>query len=162
MTFIGIKPLATLFIAMMHPFFVSVIDINHNEKASTIEISVRCFTNDLEKMIASETKTTIDLSEPSQKIKADELLKAYLTKRLNLTVNGNKSTLEYVGFEIQKESTWTYFEIKNIKQLSQLNVLCEVLFGINDQQINIFHVSAKGVRKSYELVFPKNTTQFNF
>jgi hypothetical protein len=81
---------------------------------------------------------------------------------LNLAVNGNKSNLEYLGFEIQKESTWTYFEIKNIKQLSQLNVLCEVLFGVNDQQINIFHVNAKGVRKSYELIYPKNTTQFNF
>jgi hypothetical protein len=146
----------------MHPFFVSVIDINHNEKEATIEISVRCFTNDLEKMIAAETKTTIDLSQPSQKNKGDALLKAYLTKRLNLAVNGNKSNLEYLGFEIQKESTWTYFEIKNIKQLSQLNVLCEVLFGVNDQQINIFHVNAKGVRKSYELIYPKNTTQFNF
>ena len=113
-------------------------------------------------MIATETKNTIDLSGPSQKNKADALLKAYLTKRLNLAVNGNKSNLEYLGFEIQKESTWTYFEIKNIKQLSQLNVLCEVLFGINDQQINIFHVNAKGVRKSYELIYPKNTTQFNF
>ena len=162
MTLIGIKPLASLFIAMMHPFFVSVIDINHNEKEATIEISVRCFTNDLEKMIAADTKTTIDLSAPSQKNKGDALLKAYLTKRLNLSVNGNKSTLDYVGFEIQKESTWTYFEIKNIKQLSQLNVLCEILFGVNDQQINIFHVNAKGVRKSYELIFPKNTTQFNF
>jgi hypothetical protein len=139
-----------------------VIDINHNEKEATIEISVRCFTNDLEKMIAAETKTTIDLSQPSQKNKGDALLKAYLTKRLNLAVNGNKSNLEYLGFEIQKESTWTYFEIKNIKQLSQLNVLCEVLFGVNDQQINIFHVNAKGVRKSYELIYPKNTTQFNF
>ena len=162
MTLIGIKPLASLFIAVMHPFFVSVIDINHNEKEATIEISVRCFTNDLEKMIAAESKTTIDLSEPNQKNKGDALLKAYLTKRLNLAVNGNKSNLEYLGFEIQKESTWTYFEIKNIKQLSQLNVLCEVLFGINDQQINIFHVNAKGVRKSYELIYPKNTTQFNF
>ena len=162
MTLIGIKPLASLFIAVMHPFFVSVIDVNHNEKEATIEISVRCFTNDLEKMIAAESKTTIDLSAPNQKNKGDALLKAYLTKRLNLAVNGNKSNLEYLGFEIKKESTWTYFEIKNIKQLSQLNVLCEVLFGINDQQINIFHVSAKGVRKSYELVFPKNTTQFNF
>ena len=162
MTLIGIKPLASLFIAVMHPFFVSVIDINHNEKEATIEISVRCFTNDLEKMIAADTKTTIDLSAPSQKNKGDALLKAYLTKRLNLSVNGNKSTLDYVGFEIQKESTWTYFEIKNIKQLSQLNVLCEILFGVNDQQINIFHVNAKGVRKSYELIFPKNTTQFNF
>ena len=162
MTLIGIKPLAPLFIAVLHPFFVSVIDIQHNEKEATIEISVRCFTNDLEKMIAAETKTTIDLSAPSQKSKGDVLLKAYLSKRLNLSVNGNKATLDYVGFEIQKESTWTYFEIKNIKQLSQLNVFCEVLFGVNDQQINIFHVNAKGSRKSYELIYPKNTTQFNF
>jgi hypothetical protein len=147
---------------LLHPFFVSVIDINHNEKEASIEISVRCFTTDLEKMIAAETKNTIDLSQSSQKSKADALIKAYLTKKLSLSVNGSKTNLEYVGFEIQKESTWTYFEIKNIKQLSQLNVFCEVLFGVNDQQINIFHVSAKGSRKSYELIYPKNTTQFNF
>jgi hypothetical protein len=162
MLLVGWNALFTAMLSLMHPFFVSVIDINHNEKEATIEISVRCFTNDLEKMIAAETKTTIDLSQPSQKNKGDALLKAYLTKRLNLSVNGNKSSLDYVGFEIQNESTWTYFEIKNIKQLSQLNVLCEVLFGVNDQQINIFHVNAKGVRKSYELIYPKNTTQFNF
>lgn len=54
-------------------------------------------------MIATETKNTIDLSGPSQKNKADALLKAYLTKRLNLAVNGNKSNLEYLGFEIQKK-----------------------------------------------------------
>jgi len=162
MLLVGWNTLFTAMFTLLHPFFVSVIDINHNEKEATIEISVRCFTNDLEKMIAAETKTTIDLSAPSQKSKGDALLKAYLTKRLNLSVNGNKSSLEYVGFEIQKESTWTYFEIKNIKQLNQLNVLCEVLFGVNDQQINIFHVNAKGNRKSYELIYPKNTTQFNF
>jgi len=162
MLLVGWNTLFTALFTLLHPFFVSVIDINHNEKEATIEISVRCFTNDLEKMIAAETKTTIDLSAPSQKSKGDALLKAYLSKRLNLSVNGNKATLDYVGFEIQKESTWTYFEIKNIKQLSQLNVFCEVLFGVNDQQINIFHVNAKGSRKSYELIYPKNTTQFNF
>jgi hypothetical protein len=162
MLLVGWKTLFTAMFSLLHPFFVSVIDIQHNEKEATIEISVRCFTNDLEKMIAAETKTTIDLSAPSQKSKGDVLLKAYLSKRLNLSVNGNKATLDYVGFEIQKESTWTYFEIKNIKQLSQLNVFCEVLFGVNDQQINIFHVNAKGSRKSYELIYPKNTTQFNF
>ena len=162
MLLVGCNTLFTAMLSLLHPFFVSVIDINHNEKEATIEISVRCFTNDLEKMIAADTKTTIDLSEPKQKNKGDALLKAYLIKRLNLSVNGNKSNLEYLGFEIQKESTWTYFEIKNIKQLNQLNVLCEVLFGVNDQQINIFHVNAKGVRKSYELIYPKNTTQFNF
>jgi len=67
MLLVGWNTLFTALFTLLHPFFVSVIDINHNEKEATIEISVRCFTNDLEKMIAAETKTTIDLSAPSQK-----------------------------------------------------------------------------------------------
>lgn len=162
MSWISFKPFFTTFLALLHPFFVSVIEINHNEKEATLEISVRTFTNDLEKMIQAETNTSIDVSQPAQKKKADALIAAYLTKRLNLKSNGIKCNLEYIGFEIQKESTWTYFEVKNVKQLKQLEVLCEVLFGINNQQINIIHVTHKGERKSYELIYPKNTTQFNF
>ena len=162
MTWIGYKPFATFLIALLHPFYVSVIDMNHNSKDATIEISVRTFTADLENRLEKEYNVKLDLADPKQKAKAEQYINLYVQKRLALTANGSKGKMEYVGFEIQKESTWTYFEIKNIKQLSQLNVLCEVLFGVNDQQINIFHVNAKGVRKSYELIYPKNTTQFNF
>jgi len=162
MTLISIKPLMTALIALMHPFFISVIDINHNEKEATLEISVRAFTDDLEKMISKEYNVQLDLSVPKQKAKADELIKQYMQKKLALTSNGAKCNIEYVGFEIQKESTWSYFEVKNVKQLKQLNVFCEVLFGIDPQQINIIHVKTNGVRKSFELAAPKNTTQFNF
>lgn len=162
MAFFGLHSFISAFIVLMHPFFVSVIEINHNEKDAVIEISVRTFTNDLEKMMGLDAKTTIDLSQANQKSKADAFIAQYLSNRLHLSINGAKSNLSYVGFEIQKESTWSYFEVKNIKQLNQLNVVCEILFGVNDQQINIFHVKSKGVRKSYELIFPKNTTQFNF
>ena len=162
MTLISIKPLMTALIALMHPFFISVIDINHNEKEATLEISVRAFTDDLEKMISKEYNVQLDLSVPKQKAKADELIKQYMQKKLALTSNGAKCNIEYVGFEIQKESTWSYFEVKNVKQLKQLNVFCEVLFGIDPLQINIIHVKTNGVRKSFELAAPKNTTQFNF
>jgi hypothetical protein len=162
MTFIGIKPLATLFIAMMHPFFISVIDINHNEKEAVLEISVRTFTDDLEKTINQESQIAIDFNNPAQKEKADQLIKNYLVKKLSLVANGNKCNLEYLGFEIQKESTWTYFEVKNIKELKQLNVVCNILSGISPEQINIIHVKTKGQRKSYELALSKKSTQFNF
>lgn len=162
MALIGLNPFISALIALLHPFFVSVIEINHNEKEATIEISVRTFTNDLEKMMGAEAKTTIDLSQANQKNKGDALIAAYITKRLKLNANGAKLNLEYIGYEIQKESTWSYFEVKNIKQLNQLNINCEILFGVNDQQINIFHVKAKENRKSYELIYPKNTVQFNF
>ena len=162
MALIGFNPFISALIALIHPFFVSVIEINHNEKEATIEISVRTFTNDLEKMMGADAKTTIDLSQANQKNKADALIAAYMTKRLNLNANGAKFNLEYVGYEIQKESTWSYFEVKNVKQLNQLTINCEILFGVNDQQINIFHVKSKGIRKSYELIYPKKSTQFNF
>ena len=162
MTFIGIKPLVTLFIAMVHPFFISVIDINHNEKEAVLEISVRTFTDDLEKTINQESQIAIDFNNPAQKEKADQLIKNYLVKKLSLVANGNKCNLEYLGFEIQKESTWTYFEVKNIKELKQLNVVCDILSSISPEQINIIHVKTKGQRKSYELALSKKSTQFNF
>jgi hypothetical protein len=162
MPWIGIKPLITLFITLLHPFYVSVIDINHNEKEASLEMSVRTFTADLETRIESEYHVKLDLSNPKQKAKAEEYVNLYLQKKLALTANGNKCRLEFIGFEIQKESTWSYFEIKNIKQLKQLDVFCEILFGIDPQQINILHVNANSQKKSYELVSPKNKVSFQF
>lgn len=162
MSWISFKPLITWMIAIFHPFFISVIDIQHNNKEATLEISVRTFTDDIEKMINKEYHVNIDLSDPKQKTKANSFIQQYIQKKLALSVNGAKCPLEFVGFEIQSESTWSYFEVKNIQQLKQLNVFCEILFGIDPQQINILHVTSNGVRKSYELAAPKNSTQFSF
>ena len=162
MSWIPFKPLITWMIAIFHPFFISVIDIQHNAKESSIEISVRTFTDDLEKMINKEYHVQIDLNDSKQKSKADALIQQYIQKKLVLAANGAKVNLDYVGFEVQSESTWSYFEVKNMKQLKQLNVFCELLFGIDPQQINIFHVTSGGTRKSYELAAPKNSTQFIF
>ncbi len=162
MSWISFKPLITWMIALLHPFFVSVIDIQHNPKEATLEISVRAFTDDLEKMILKESNIVIDLSDPKQKTRANQLVEQYIQRKIALNSNGAKLKLDFIGFEIQSESTWSYFEVKNMKQLKQLGINCELLFGINPQQINIIHVTSNGVRKSYELAAPKNSTQFIF
>jgi arabinogalactan endo-1,4-beta-galactosidase len=104
----------------------------------------------------------LDLSQANQKEKADAYIQQYLQKKLALRANGVSYKMDFVGYEVQKESTWSYFEIKQVKQLKQLNVFCEILFGVDPNQINIIHVNSGGQRKSYELATPKNTTQFNF
>ncbi|MEK0422667.1 MAG: hypothetical protein RLZ95_577 [Bacteroidota bacterium] len=162
MTWIGYKPLATLLISLLHPFYVSVIDINHNNKEASIEISVRTFTTDIENRLEKEYNVKLDLSDPKQKAKAETYINLYVQKRLALSANGTKAKMEFVGYEIQKESTWSYFEIKNITQLKQLDVFCEILFGIDPSQINIIHAKTNGQTKSYELAAPKNRTSFTF
>lgn len=162
MTWISIKPLTTLLLALLHPFYVSVIDINHNEKEASLELSVRTFTTDLETRLEEEYHVKLDLADPKQKTKAEQYINLYVQKRLGLTANGAKTKMDFIGFEIQKESTWSYFEVKNIKELKQLEVFCEILFGIDPSQINIIHVKTNGKRKSYELNTPKNKAQFIF
>ncbi|MEN9697606.1 MAG: hypothetical protein RLZ56_1027 [Bacteroidota bacterium] len=162
MTWIGFKPLTTLLLAILHPFYVSVIDINHNPKEASLEMSVRTFTTDLETRLENEYNVKLDLADPKQKAKAETYINLYIQKRLALTANGNKCKMDFIGFEIQKESTWTYMEVKNIKQLKELSVFCEILFGIDPQQINIIHVQANGQKKSFELTAPKNKTVFTF
>ena len=162
MLLIGMNPLMTAILAIMHPFFISVVEIDHNEKEASLEISVRAFTDDLEKMIAKEYNVKLDLTQASQKEKGEEYINKYIHKKIAISANGLKSDFTFVGFEIQKESTWSYFEIKNVKQLKQLSIFCELLFGIDPQQINIIHVTTGGKRKSYELAAPKNSTQFLF
>ena len=162
MLLVGWNTLCTAMLTLMHPFFVSVIDINHNEKEATIEISARTYTDDLEKMIQKEFNVKLDLNQANQKEQANKYINQYMQKKMALSTNGIKYKMEYVGYEIQKESTWSYFEIKEVKQIKQLNVFCEILFGIDPNQINILHTTVGGVRKSYELTTHKNSTKFNF
>ena len=162
MAWIGLKHWMLWFMTSFHPFYISVIEVEHNAKEAAIEISARTYTDDLEKMIQKEFNVKLDLSNPSQKDIANKYINQYLQKKMVLSSNGVKHKMEFVGFEIQKESTWSYFEIKEVKQLKQLNVFCEILFGIDPNQINIFHVTSGGQRKSFELASPKNATQFNF
>ena len=113
-------------------------------------------------MIQKEFNVKLDLNQANQKEQANKYINLYMQKKLTLQAGGVKYKMDFVGYEIQKESTWSYFEIKEVKQLKQLTIFCEILFGIDPNQINIIHTTVGGVRKSYELATPKNTTQFYF
>jgi hypothetical protein len=148
--------------AVMHPFFVSVIEINHNPKEASVEISVRIFTEDLEKTLQKYSTTKVDMVHPTDKALLDKQINAYLVQKLKLRINGQPVAMQYIGHELQKESVWTYLEIPKIAEVKKLEVNCGLLFDYEKNQTNIFHVKSKGVEKSYKLDYPANTVSFDF
>ncbi len=149
-------------IALLHPFYVSVIDINHNTKEETVEMSIRIFTQDLEETLQKYSAAKIDMVHPANKAVLDKQINDYIKQKLQLKMNGQTVTMQYVGYEIQLESVWIYFEVPKIKQLKKLDVNCTILYDFQNIQSNIFHVKANGTEKSYKLDYPKNTTVFDF
>lgn len=152
----------TASVAMMHPFFVSVIEINHNSKDATAEISVRIFTDDLEKTLQKQSTVNIDIIKPANKALIDQKISQYIGKTLVLKINGKPVKLDYIGYEIIKESTWSYFEVTNIKDLNNIDISCAILHDFETSQINLFHVKSKGDQKSYKLDYPNKNTSFSF
>ena len=61
---IMVQWLMTGIVSLMHPFFISVIEVNHNAKDATVEISVRIFNEDFEN---TETKNILKLPKAVRK-----------------------------------------------------------------------------------------------
>jgi len=81
---------------------------------------------------------------------------------MQLKVDGKPVQLNYLGFEIQQESAWCYFEITGIPSFKKLDVNCNLLYEWQAQQMNIFHVKENGTEKSYKLDNPKTQAVFEF
>ena len=159
---IMVQWMMTGLLSLIHPFFVSVIEINHNAKDATVEISVRIFTEDLEKTLQKYTPTKVDITNPSDNVFIEKQISNYLLQKLKLKIDGNPVTLTYVGHEIQKESIWCYLEVPKIADMKKLEVNCTLLYDFEKSQSNIFHVKSRNTDKSYKLDYPKNTTVFDF
>ncbi len=154
--------MVTGFLAVVHPFFVSVIEINHNARDANVEISVRIFTEDLEKTLQKYSTAKIDIINPPDKAYLDKQISNYINRKLKLTINGKPAVLQYVGHEIQKESVWTYFEVPKTQGVKKLEVDCTLLYDFETSQSNIFHVKSGVVEKSFKLDYPSARTVFDF
>jgi hypothetical protein len=154
--------LTMAFIALLHPFYVSVIDINHNTKESSLELSIRIFTPDLEQTLQKYSTTKVDIANPKDKVLLDKQISTYINQKLQLKINGQPAKINYIGHEIQMESVWIFADIPKVTQLKKLDINCNILYDYKDLQSNIFHVKSEGNEKSFKLDFPKTSTSFEF
>ena len=147
-------------VAALHPFFVSVIELNHNPKEKSVEISMRIFVDDFEATLKKFGNTKIDVAKPEDKAALDKLIVNYINQKIQISIDAKKVAMHYVGYEIKQESVWLYFEIDNINTIKKIDVNSNLLYEYQDKQINIFRVKANGVEKSYKLDYPKTFTSF--
>lgn len=147
-------------LTILHPFYVSKIELNHNAKDKTIEISVRVFTDDIELTLEKFSNKTLDILHPKNPALIDSLLNKYLQAKLSISIDNQYQPMHYIGYEINRESIWVYLEIPTITKLKKININCNFLYEYQQEQINIFQVKANGKDKSYQLTNPNTHVVF--
>src|SRR5436853_1234050 len=146
----------------LHPYYISVVEINHNPTDKTLEISCKIFTNDFEQTLEKNYKSKVDLASAKDKAAVDKWISDYITKHLSFKADDKPVALSYLGYEKEDEATYCYFEVDNIASVKKVSVTNSIIHDFSDQQINIIHCTVGRKRQSTKLDYPKTEASFSW
>ena len=147
---------------LVHPYYMSVTELEYKSADKEIQISSKIFIDDLEYALQEEYKTKVEILNAVDQKKNEALLDKFFQKHLKLSVDGKPVSYQMIGFEREEEAIWTYLVVKNISQLKSATVFNDLLYNYRDDQINIIHFKNNNDRKSHRLTYPDKQVRFNW
>ncbi|MGF7215964.1 hypothetical protein GGR92_002104 [Spirosoma lacussanchae] len=135
-----------------HDFHASVTQMQYNPKDRVFEISIRVFTDDLEKALGTLTSEKINLDS---KAKTDPLIEKYIRTHFAY-VNPQKQPkpFQYIGYETEADAHWLYLEMPYAEPFRGGLLRQNVFMELFDDQVNMVNVQYQGQKKTF--VFRKN------
>lgn len=143
-----------------HPFYLSVSEIRIDDNKKQVTLSCKLFMDDLQDALYKQFKYKADLTKQSEE--QDSLLELYIQERVSIRYSDHDIHLIWIGYEIEKEAVWCYFE-GNIKHSgTRIDMRNKLLYDYLPKQSNIIHCYLNKKRKSYKLQHPDEVAKFEF
>ena len=132
-----------------HPFHSSIISLKFNDKSRSIEITMRVFSNDLEKTINKIYNSNIIIDNDDNMKDVDSLIFNYINKKIFLYINERKRDLSWIGKEFETDIVWLYLEILDVdKKIKKIMSENRFLFSSFEDQLNIMNFYIHGKQKT--------------
>ncbi|MGH1364833.1 MAG: DUF6702 family protein [Calditrichia bacterium] len=126
---------------------MSICDIEFNSETSTLEITLKLFTDDLENTL-QQGKNKLHLGEEGESATADSLLESYLKRVFAIQVNSKPTDCTFIGKEYEDDVTFCYLEITTEVMPKQLTIDNRVLMKEIPSQVNLVHIRSGENKKS--------------
>lgn len=146
----------------VHPFYMSITQIDHRPKTQTLEISTKIFTEDLENAIESTSWQKLKLFTAQENKDADERISEYLKDNFSVSVNEQPASWKFIGKQKEDDAVWIYLEVANIAKINTFFLENTVLTERFESQNNIIHLNISNQKKSYILSKTTPSVKVNF
>ena len=141
-----ILTIITWIFGLVHPFHISICEIEHDDESSTLQITSRLFQDDFESALNSDHGDGFFKSTAQDE--TTKVLSKFFEQHLQVSVDSNPVKQEFLGFEIEDNVVWCYLEIQNVQSVKEITVKYSVLTDTFDDQINLAHIRYQGEVKS--------------
>ena len=149
-------------VTAFHPIHVSTSNISYNMVSGKLEVICTIFTDDFEAALVKQYHQKTDLTKPDMHAAMNMLVKNYLSANLHIKTGNTPANLNFLGFEINRESTDIYVESDKVAVPNKITAEVSLLQNLFDDQINIVHIIVNGVRKSEKLDYPDRKVEQTF
>ncbi|WP_373511741.1 DUF6702 family protein [Persicitalea sp.] len=131
-----------------HEYHISVTKLNFNPSQRSLEISIRAFTDDLEKglSLANENRRIMLRNGDDN----NPLVEKYIRKHFAIADPARKlRTVQYIGKEEEADATWLYLEVPFSGNPEGWVMKNELLMEAFDDQVNMVNAKWGDDRKTY-------------
>ncbi|GGC04662.1 DUF6702 family protein [Dyadobacter sediminis] len=144
-----------LLTSLVHDYHVSVTQMQYNPAVKAFEVSIRIFTDDLEKGLTLENNNKRIVIRNDDK--NDPLVEKYILKSFLITDSSKKPlAIKYIGKEQEEDATWVYLEIPFHSSLSGYKLQNSTLMEVFDDQVNMTNLKLASEKKTF--LFKKGQT----
>ncbi len=154
--------ISEIFYSNLHPFHISITEIKYNANQKSLEIAQKIFWDDLEVELNDYSKSKINFLKPSNEEELNKLVEKYILEHSDIYINGIKTTINYLGYEIEEDVAWIYMEVENIPVPKSAEIKNSVLFKNFPGQQNIINFYKDKSPKSLRLIANQIQGKLNF
>lgn len=144
----------------LHPIHVSIAEVNINEKAKKVEIAVKIFSDDLDKVLFKRFKKVTHFYDNMRNFSTDSIAYKYLNDNIFIKYNNKKLNFKGIGIDFEQEATWIFLESNSIGKPKVIALYFGVLHELWDDQLNMVNCTYQNYKKSFTFNSSNSATQY--
>ena len=147
-----------LLMGSSHPFFVSITEVEYSSKTKELGIATKFFPDDLEEALRKFSGKKYDLVSGEKKSTGDAI-NSYFTRHVQVLINGKPRQLSFLGYEIEKEVVWVYYNATKVGGVKSIEVISTLMYDYKAEHTNIIHIKMDEKRQSFKLNSPERSAK---
>lgn len=151
-----------IFSFTIHKHYVSLTQIEFIQEKKAVQITMRCFLDDIEEAVENRTGEKLELASENEHEKAGSYLESYLKNKFNISINGEEMEYNYLGKEYENNEVFFYLELENISTIKSITVQNSILLEAFEEQQNIVKLKINDIDKTWILVKANDKEMLKF
>lgn len=147
--FLLVLPLMSF--SVLHKYYVSVTEIEYVKEKQSVQIISRYFIDDFEKLLRERYSSDITLKLENESETVNFYIEKYLKDKLQITINNQPAIYKFLGKEYEDDILLCYLEIKNVPEITSIEVENRALQDVFPDQQNIIKLKVNSKNKSFLL-----------